>query len=224
MSSSEDCCYQRTDLSRDTLLHPTNIDQAALQSFAVEAATFSTGHFSTQLPTTTFQTWKGRSDVSIFDFTNLYTSKNACQVLERKGHQLLVAVVGDSLMEPFWPEGTGIGRGFLSVLDTAWLTRRWLQADRTKRDEVLEIIREREKLYCLLKQTSPGQLQSCWSRWSVNPCTRYNTTQFNFQSGHVASLYKTDKLTKTKSCSHLSPDGLGGYNLQKFSSMLDNTF
>jgi len=24
-----------------------------------------------------------------------------------------IAIVGDSLIEPFWPEGTGIGQGFL---------------------------------------------------------------------------------------------------------------
>ena len=57
--------------------------------------------------------------------------RNACQVLAQGGATLLVAVVGDSLMEPFWPEGTGIGRGFLSVLDTAWLVSRWSQADRS---------------------------------------------------------------------------------------------
>ena len=193
MSSSEDCCYQRTDLPRDSLLHPTNIDQAALQSFAVEAATFSTGHFSTPLPTTNFQTWKGRSDVSIFDFTNLYTSKNACQVLERKGHQLLVAVVGDSLMEPFWPEGTGIGRGFLSVLDTAWLTRRWLEVERSSRAEVLDVIREREKLYSLLRQTGPSQLQTCPARWSINPSSRYTTPPTFFSLQQLSTIILTTR-------------------------------
>ena len=63
--------------------------------------------------------------MAIFDFTNLYTSRNACQVLESAGHQLVLGVVGDSLMEPFWPEGTGIGKGFLGVLDTAWMVHRW---------------------------------------------------------------------------------------------------
>ena len=189
----------------------------------MEAATFSTGHFSTRLPTTNFQTWKGRSDVSIFDFTNLYTSKNACQVLERKGRQLLVAVVGDSLMEPFWPEGTGIGRGFLSVLDMAWLTRRWLEVERTSRTEVLEVIREREKLYSLLRQTGPGQLQSCLARWSINPSSRYCTRQFNFNSAHVSSLYKTDRedgALKSKSWS----GGLNKYNLEIFSPVQNNNF
>ena len=220
---SDTCCSQKTDLPRDCLLQPTNIDQAALQSFAVEAATFSTRHFSSQLPTTEFQTWKGRSDVSIFDFTNLYTSKNACQVVERRGRQLLLAVVGDSLMQPFWPEGTGIGRGFLSVLDTAWLTKRWLEVDRTSRAEILEIIREREKLYSLLRQTSPGQLQTCGSRWSINPSSRYCTRQFTFNSHHVSALYKTDSedgALKSKSWA----SGLNGYNLEIFAPVKNNNF
>lgn len=93
-------------------------------------------------------------------------------MLEQDGEQVLVAVVGDSLMEPFWPEGTGIGRGFLSVMDTAWLARRWLQVDRGSKAAVLDVIREREKLYCLLRQTGPGQLQSSASNWSINPSTR----------------------------------------------------
>jgi hypothetical protein len=40
------------------------------------------------------------------------------------GRTLLVSLVGDSLMEPFWPEGLGISRGFLSALDAAWLAGR----------------------------------------------------------------------------------------------------
>jgi hypothetical protein len=28
----------------------------------------------------------------------------------------ILAIVGDSLIEPFWPEGTGIGQGFLRYL------------------------------------------------------------------------------------------------------------
>ena len=30
-----------------------------------------------------------------------------------------------SLLEPFWPDGTGCARGFLSALDAAWMLRSW---------------------------------------------------------------------------------------------------
>ena len=66
---------------------------------------------------------RGNPDVACFDFTNLYSARNASRVMVRKGHQLLMAIVGDSLLEPFWPEGAGCARGFLSSLDAAWLLR-----------------------------------------------------------------------------------------------------
>ena len=46
-------------------------------------------------------------------------------------------------MEPFWPEGTGCARGFLSSMDAGWMFRRWVQA----RHNPLDIICERENIY-----------------------------------------------------------------------------
>ena len=94
---------------RDRLLAPENVDRAALEANAVEAAAFATRHFSNELPKTPLAKWKDQKDVSIFDFTNLYTSQNACRVRQRNGKILLLGLVGDSLMDPFWPEGTGVG-------------------------------------------------------------------------------------------------------------------
>jgi len=174
---------------RDNLLNPENVDRAALEAYAIEAASFSTNHFSTELPRTPLAEWKGKKDVSIFDFTNLYTSKNACRVQERKGHRLLLGLVGDSLMEPFWPEGTGIGRGFLSVFDTAWLVKRFLEEPG---DQVYEVIREREKLYSLLRQTSDSKLKGNYKNWTINPKSRYPTTTFEFNQNRIHQLYDTD--------------------------------
>ena len=162
---------------RETLLSPENVDRTALETYAVEAASFSTNHFSTELTNTPLADWKGHKDVSIFDLTNLYTSQNACRVQERRGHRLLLGLVGDSLMEPFWPEGTGIGRGFLSVFDTAWLVKRFIEEPA---DKVYEVIREREKLYSLLRQTTDSRLKGHYKKWTINPATRYPTTSFQF--------------------------------------------
>jgi hypothetical protein len=94
--------------------------------FAIDACQFATGHFSKKLPTTEWALdGRGQPDCAIFDFTNLYSARNACRVKVRQGHQLLMAIVGDSLLEPFWPEGTGCGRGFLSSMDAAWMFRQW---------------------------------------------------------------------------------------------------
>ena len=46
--------------SRETVLHPSNVDMDALERFAIEASQFATEHFSLKLPTTKFASWKGR--------------------------------------------------------------------------------------------------------------------------------------------------------------------
>lgn len=79
------------------LLSRANVDQAALLSYAREAADFSTNH---QLPTLDFAiNHYGLPDVAMFDFTCMYASENAAMVRQRHGHKLLVALVGDSLLE-----------------------------------------------------------------------------------------------------------------------------
>ena len=119
-------------------------NEAKLHEFSIDVAQFSTGHFSVKLPTTEFAlNGRGAPDCAIFDFTNLYSARNACRVKVKKGRDLLMTVVGDSLLEPFWPEGTGCARGFLSAIDAAWMFRRWVNGKLNP----LEIICERENIY-----------------------------------------------------------------------------
>lgn len=40
-------------------------------------------------------------------------------------HPLLVVLAGDALVEPFWPEGLGVVRGFFGALDASWAALRW---------------------------------------------------------------------------------------------------
>lgn len=79
------------------LLSNENVNQEALLCYAREAADFGTNN---QLPALDFAiNHFGQPDVAMFDFTNMYASENAALVRERFGHQLLVALVGDSLLE-----------------------------------------------------------------------------------------------------------------------------
>lgn len=79
------------------LLSSENVNQEALLCYAREAADFGTNY---QLPTLDFaMNHCGQPDVAMFDFTNMYASENAALVRERFGHRLLVALVGDSLLE-----------------------------------------------------------------------------------------------------------------------------
>jgi len=47
----------------------------------------------------------GQADVAMFDFTSIFAAENSSRVMERQGYRLLMGIVGDSLLEPFWPTG-----------------------------------------------------------------------------------------------------------------------
>ncbi|XP_058415148.1 F-actin-monooxygenase MICAL3 isoform X2 [Diceros bicornis minor] len=173
--------YADTEL----LLSRENVDQEALLSYAREAADFSTQQ---QLPSLDFAiNHYGQPDVAMFDFTCMYASENAALVREQNGHQLLVALVGDSLLEPFWPMGTGIARGFLAAMDSAWMVRSWSLGT-----SPLEVLAERESVYRLLPQTTPENVSKNFSQYSIDPVTRYPNINVNFlRPSQVRHLYDT---------------------------------
>lgn len=81
----------------DELLAPANVDHEALRSYAHDAADFSTGG---KLPDLQFVLSPGgRPDVAMFDFTCMHRAENASLVKERRGKKLLMALVGDCLVE-----------------------------------------------------------------------------------------------------------------------------
>uniref|UniRef100_A0A673YYN7 F-actin monooxygenase n=1 Tax=Salmo trutta TaxID=8032 RepID=A0A673YYN7_SALTR len=123
-------------IETEKLLGQDNVNQEALLSYAREAADFGTNY---QLPSLDYAiNHCNQPDVAMFDFTCMYASENAALFREKCGHQLLVALVGDSLLEPFWPTGTGCARGFLAAFDTVWMVRGWAQGKAH-----LEILAER---------------------------------------------------------------------------------
>ncbi|XP_075753199.1 F-actin-monooxygenase MICAL3 isoform X27 [Pelodiscus sinensis] len=172
----------------ELLLSRENVDQEALLNYAREAADFSTNQ---QLPSLNFAiNHYGQPDVAMFDFTCMYASENAAMVREQNGHQLLVALVGDSLLEPFWPMGTGIARGFLAAMDSAWMVRSWSQGT-----SPLEVLAERESIYRLLPQTTPENVSKNFSQYSIDPVTRYPNININFlRPNQVRHLYDTGDL------------------------------
>ncbi|XP_023266596.1 F-actin-monooxygenase MICAL2 isoform X1 [Seriola lalandi dorsalis] len=174
------------------LLSSENVNQEALLCYAREAADFGTNY---QLPTLDFaMNHCGQPDVAMFDFTSMYASENAALVRERFGHQLLVALVGDSLLEPFWPMGTGCARGFLAAFDTAWMVKSWAQG-RT----VLEVLAERESIYRLLPQTTPENIAKNFEQYTTDPGTRYPNLNSSCVRPHqVRHLYISGELN---SCS-----------------------
>lgn len=97
-----DCCTglllsPQDYIDTEMLLCAENVNQDNLLSYAREAADFATNY---QLPSLDFaMNHYGQPDVAMFDFTSMYASENAALVRERQSHQLLVALVGDSLLE-----------------------------------------------------------------------------------------------------------------------------
>ncbi|XP_077482733.1 F-actin-monooxygenase mical2b isoform X4 [Stigmatopora argus] len=174
------------------LLSSDNVDQEALLCYAREAADFGTNY---QLPTLDFaMNHCGQPDVAMFDFTSMHASENAALVRERFGHHLLVSLVGDSLLEPFWPMGTGCARGFLAAFDTAWMVKNWARGR-----SVLEVLAERESIYRLLPQTTPENIAKNLEQYTIDPATRYpNLISSCVRPHQVRHLYMNGELN---SCS-----------------------
>nr|XP_024218473.1 F-actin-monooxygenase Mical isoform X5 [Halyomorpha halys] len=168
------------------LLSPENVDKGALMEYAREAADFSTNG---QLPCLEFAVnHYGQPDVAMFDFTSMYAAENASRMAEVAGHRLFITLVGDSLLEPFWPTGSGCARGFLSSMDACWALRSWSLGAHP-----LEVLAERESIYRLLGQTTPENLHRDLQSYTLDPHTRY--PNLNIRSVipiQVRNLFTTD--------------------------------
>ncbi|TKS76624.1 [F-actin]-methionine sulfoxide oxidase mical1 [Collichthys lucidus] len=194
----------------EELLAPANVDHEALRLYARDAASFSTGG---KLPDLQFaQNHAGQPDVAMFDFTCMHRAENASLVRERRGKKLLMALVGDCLVEPFWPLGTGIARGFLAAFDTAWMVRSWGMGV-----PHLKVLAERESVYQLLSQTTPENTSKNYSGYSIDPKTRYTRVNLlSIQTHQVQHLYDLDKSNppskKPKSkLIHMRQDSVSGF-------------
>ncbi|XP_074533428.1 F-actin-monooxygenase mical2b isoform X2 [Halichoeres trimaculatus] len=184
-------------METEKLLSPDNVNQEALLSYAREAADFGTNY---QLPSLDYAiNHYGHPDVAMFDFTSMYASENAALIREKHGCQLVVALVGDSLLEPFWPMGTGCARGFLAAFDTAWMVRGWAQGK-----SPLETLAERESLYRLLPQTTTENISKNFEQYSIDPATRYpNLNSSCVRPNQVRHLF----IDGQKESSHLETGG-----------------
>lgn len=172
----------------ETLLSRSNIDPNQLQNYALDAANFATNYKLKDI--FEFETnSRGNPDVSIFDFTSRYHSKYAAIIRRCRGRDVLGLLVGDSLINPFWPTGTGIGKGFLGVFDACWTFREFCLGKKSQQ----QILQEREVIYKILDSCDPGNSASAliqkFAGYTIDPKTRYNLLGIGNRSENVPILF-----------------------------------
>jgi F-actin monooxygenase len=149
------------------LLAPQNLNNDNLLKYAREAANYSTKY---EMPNLEFaHNQNGQPDVAIFDFTSMFGAENSCRISVKQNHRLLACLVGDSLLQPFWPTGSGCARGFLSSMDAAFACKLFSNP----RNSLLGVIAQRESIYRLLAQTTRENLQKNLAAYTLDPATRY---------------------------------------------------
>lgn len=190
--------FVKDDDDPQVLLSPNNVNQKALQAFALKAAEFATNNALTNLQFAVNA--QGEPDVAVFDFTRMYAAEHACRIVERQGRPILQCLIGDALIEPFWPTGSGCALGFLSALDTAWTAANFAAGLHP-----LKVIAWRESIYQRLSQTTPMNMPQNFSNYTVNPLTRYSICDMELISPiQTRHLYISDILTDAT--------GPGAYN------------
>eukprot|EP00746_Dinoflagellata_sp_MGD_P033458 gnl/MRDRNA2_/MRDRNA2_17982_c0_seq1.p1 gnl/MRDRNA2_/MRDRNA2_17982_c0~~gnl/MRDRNA2_/MRDRNA2_17982_c0_seq1.p1 ORF type:complete len:681 (-),score=107.30 gnl/MRDRNA2_/MRDRNA2_17982_c0_seq1:105-2072(-) len=154
------------DPSKEDLTAGQNVRKEKIRDIAQEVAE----HFG--LPRMPFAPVP--DDAMLFDFSGIKRARNGCAFLNSQvtgKPEALVMLVGDGLMQPFWPEGLGIMRGFMSALDTVAAINVWgghdAEAARTISMDTFA------KLKTLCGKTAGKVLQGDISKFAIDPKTRY---------------------------------------------------
>eukprot|EP00730_Choanoeca_flexa_P014109 TRINITY_DN6044_c0_g1_i1.p1 TRINITY_DN6044_c0_g1~~TRINITY_DN6044_c0_g1_i1.p1 ORF type:complete len:1423 (+),score=361.94 TRINITY_DN6044_c0_g1_i1:32-4270(+) len=152
------------------LLARANINMDKLQEYARIVASFF------DLPETCpLATEAGGA--MLFDFSSRKACLQACQVLESHVNegQICVMPIGDSLLEPFWPEGLGINRGFHSALDAMWVLQRYFSTGGC--EDARDIEAARDNLFGILKGlsafTKGNIVHAKFKDYDLHPSSRY---------------------------------------------------
>ncbi|KAI9032936.1 CoA-transferase family III domain-containing protein [Hyaloraphidium curvatum] len=108
--------------------------------------------------------------VQVFDFSARGLCTEVARVLEADGGpDALVLPAGDTMQNPYWPQGLGINRGFHNALDAVWTAYLRLLAHPPSPplDERRDAFRTADYL-----TFSPACLAPA-AGWTADPCSRY---------------------------------------------------
>jgi len=189
MTPTPKCLVNRgiiRDASHKPLLARNNVNTAALDSFvrAVVAFKFKAGEPCLADVAAGSAAAQEHADQGtglayadrgpqLFDFSKLQRAEEGITFIEcGSGAPMLVALAGDALLEPFWPEGLGIVRGFFSALDVSSAVSLWaggaspLQVRRHFSDAF-------NQLKTLGAQTRSSVLRSDEKAYRLAPSSRY---------------------------------------------------
>jgi len=181
MTAKKDSLLKRGVCKHDAievkdLLTRENVDYNKLEAYVRQVAT----HI--KLPVEcpfALSAFGGTNDVQLFDFskkmecTQPFLLKEFTVPNYNVPAKLVVAVVGDALVEPFWPLGTGANRAILSAMDTAWMIRNFFSDSSTPPEQ---LIKQSTEYYRIMVAASPEDITTNFGMHTINPFTRYKKT------------------------------------------------
>lgn len=190
-------CLLQAGVLRDgacrPLLSKDNVDRTALDALVRRVAAF---RFKADQPTLP-QLHPGPSltyadsGPMLFDFSKLRRASDGLHFLDpfspsHRGQNLashtgcatplLLAVVGDALLEPFWPEGLGVVRGFLGVLDASAAAAAWASGSETEQVRA-DFAAAFAQLKTLGAATRRSVLRDDERQYALAPSSRYRGVQ-----------------------------------------------
>jgi len=128
---------------------------------------------------------QNKPDVQLFDFSERIQSEEASKLVEVVNQckenipsnasneevkkNVIVTLVGDALIEPFWPLGTGCNRAVISALDAVWVVH-----EMAINKPIKEIIQTRQGCYLKMKNALAETFAEPY-KICINPYTRYAT-------------------------------------------------
>ncbi len=170
------------------LVSPANVNRHVLQTWCEEVAAYAGLPKSASLVSIVRADGTTQLDTAIFDFSRKFRAVVPMRVFassEDTDELLWTFVIGDALMEPFWPLGTGANRAVLSAWDTmATLVQVGMTGLTTASacgDSLAPIAEAAMSMYAALQASDPNTMKPEKFRmpgepsplYSFDPNTRY---------------------------------------------------
>lgn len=113
----------------------------------------------------------------LFDFSKMKRAVKGLHFMQpqtegKEAPKLLCGLCGDALIEPFWPEGLGVVRGFFSALDMASSVKIWAQSSDEAEAEIA-FEQAYSQLKSLAAKTKDSILCGDEELFGMDPSTRY---------------------------------------------------